>query len=97
MLAARHRAARDNFLPTLAAVAADLAPFAEGRPAFLRPRFVDGEIAPFEVFAVQSANRRLGFAVRRHFDKAKSFGSAGKLIDDDARRLHTAMGGKQIF
>jgi hypothetical protein len=49
------------------------------------------------LLAIESGNRRLGFAVTAHFDKAKSFAPARIAIVDDLSRNHRTMSFEQLL
>src|SRR6266511_3320900 len=67
---------------------------AAGPAAALRlgARFVYGKCAPSYIFAVQSRDRRLCFAVVRHFDKAEAARASGVAIGDYAGAVNGAVG-----
>jgi hypothetical protein len=73
---------------TAAAVTATAAATAATTAAetFLRSRFVDRQRAAAELLAVERIDGCFGFAVGRHFNKAKPFALAGLAIADDLGR-----------
>jgi hypothetical protein len=58
----------------------------------LRPSFVHGERSPAGIGPVKGGDRGLGFAVVRHFDKAKAAGSARVAICDHGGAFDGAVG-----
>jgi hypothetical protein len=49
------------------------------------------------LLAIKAGDRRVGFAVIGHFDKAKTLAPAGVTIVDDLRRQHLPVLGKELF
>src|SRR5438128_156664 len=62
----------------------------------LGPGFVDRQSSAIDLFAVQSANGRLGLGVAAHLHEAKAFGSSGVSVHDDLRGCHGAVRLKQL-
>jgi hypothetical protein len=58
---------------------------------FARAGFVDGERSAIMLFAVHAGDRRLGFLVVLHFDKAEAFAPAGVAVHDDLGTLYCAV------
>jgi len=67
---------------TAAAAATVAATAAAAWPLLAGLGFVDGQRPAVMFLAVQCGNRRLGFLVAGHFDKAEAFAAAGHLVHD---------------
>ena len=63
----------------------------------LRAGFINRQVTTVEIGAIESLNRFLGLFVGSHLDKAKTAGTAGKLVRDHASRLNRPVGGKEIL
>jgi hypothetical protein len=55
---------------------------------FTRPGFVHGQGPSVVLGAVDAGNRRLGFGIASHFNKAKALASARVAVVDDLGALH---------
>src|SRR5687768_10885904 len=60
-------------------------------------RFIDGQVAAFEVGAIERLDSFLRFVGIRHFDETETPRTSGELIGDYPCRLHRAVGRKQIL
>jgi hypothetical protein len=59
--------------------------------------FIDLERSPGEIMSVEALNCRLGFLVRSHLDKAKTFGLAGEPIRNNVYGFDGAHLGEEFF
>src|SRR5262249_42007022 len=66
------------------------APAPAGRPVLSRARFVDVQLAPLEILAVQAVDRGLRLRLLRHLEEAEALGLAGDPVLDDGAGGHLA-------
>src|SRR3979411_2483956 len=89
---ATHKSIAKRSLVTASAAPPTTTPAAATtRAIFTRAGFVDGERPAVVLFAVHASDRRLGFLVVLHFDKAEAFAPTGVAVHDDLSTLNGAV------
>lgn len=97
MSAAATATAITTVAATTATAAATTAATATTTAAFLRTGFIHGEIAAFNVLAIECGDRVLRLLIGAHFDETEAFGASGFTVGDHLRRLHRTVFGKHLF